>query len=327
VPRDELTSTFHIARNPAASSEDGRPEPRFGAIPLQVELDEPRRIEAGHAATQPSASSQLRGRTLPFGMLGALAVHLSPLLLLLSWTSAPAEIVEPIPVELVLEQPPPPPEPKPEAKAEKPPPPPPLGRLASADMGEPVNEAQPPASSPEQTPSEPAETQVAAARPPPPPDLVSALPKPTSPPEPLAPAAPPLPEPAPPAKPVPTPAVASAHPPKPQPARPRLVPGPDATRDEYLAYITTLINRQSHLLAPSVLGGRRGVAVISIMVLGDGTIARLAVKRSSGYPDIDAKIQQMISAVRRFPPLPQWIQAPSVMLDYHRIFPSGLGGH
>src|SRR6185503_16474886 len=105
VPRDDLTSTFHIARNPAASSEDGRPEPRFGAIPLQVELDEARRIEAGHAATQPSASSQLRGRTLPFGMLGALAVHLSPLLLLLSWTSAPAEIVEPIPVELVLEQP------------------------------------------------------------------------------------------------------------------------------------------------------------------------------------------------------------------------------
>ena len=71
-------------------------------------------------------------------MLVSLAVHLSPLLLLLSWASAPAEVVTPIPIELVLEQPPPPPEPKPEQKAEKPPPPPPLGRLASADMGEPV---------------------------------------------------------------------------------------------------------------------------------------------------------------------------------------------
>jgi TonB family protein len=307
-------------------STDLHPEPRFGAMPLQVELDEARRLEAERAATQPSAPSQLRGRTLPFGMLGALVVHLSPLLLLLSWTSAPAEIVEPIAVELVLEQPPPPPEPKPEAKAEKPPPPPPLGRFASVDMGEPVNETQPPASSLEQTPNEPAETQVAVARPPPPPDLVSALPKPTSPPEPLA-AVPPLPEPVPPATPVPKPVVATPHPPKPQPARPLLVPGPDATRDEYLAYITTLINRQSHLLAPSVVGGRRGVAVISIMVLGDGTIARLAVKRSSGYPDIDARVEQMIAAVRRFPPLPQWIQAPSVMLDYHRVFPSGLGGH
>jgi TonB family protein len=258
-------------------------------------------------------------------MLAALAVHLSPLLLLVSWASTPAEVVAPIPIELVLEQPPPP-EPKPEHKAETLQPPPPLGRLASADMGEPAKEPEPPADTPDQSPAEPAETQVAAARLPPPPDLVSALPKPVSPPEPLT-DVPPLPEPAPPAKPVPKPAVATAHPPKPQPARPLLVPGPDATRDEYLAYITTLINRQSHLLAPSLLGGRRGVAVISIMVLGDGTIARLAVKRSSGYPDIDARVQQMIAAVRRFPPLPQWIDAPSVRLDYHRVFPSGLGGH
>jgi TonB family protein len=327
VPRDDLLGSFRIARNPAVPSPDGRPEPRFGAVPLQVELDEARRMEVARTPAQPSAPSQFSGRTLPFGMLGALAVHLSPLLLLLSWTTAPAEIDQPIPIELVLEQPPPPPpEPKPEQKAEKPAPPPPLGRLASVDMGEPVKEPQPPASSPEQQPSEAAETQVAAARPPPPPDLVSALPKPVSPPEPLS-TEPPLPEPAPPRKPAPKPVVATPHPPKPQPARPMVVPGPAASRDEYLAYITSLINRQSHLLAPSVLGGRRGVAVISIMVLGDGTIARLRVKHSSGYPDIDARIEQMVAAVRRFPPLPQWIQAPSVMLDYHRVFPDRFGAH
>ena len=102
------------------------------------------------------------------------------------------------------------------------------------------------------------------------------------------------------------------------------VPGPDATRDEYLAYITSLINRQSHLLTASALGSRRGVTVISITVLGDGTIAQLAIKRSSGYPDVDARVEQMVAAVRRFPPLPQWIQAPYVRLDYHRVFPDRL---
>jgi TonB family protein len=320
MPRDDLISSFQIGRIPSSSPSDARPEPRFGAMPLQVDFDEARRLELARATAQPPAPSQLRGRTLPFGMIGALAVHLSPLLLLLSWTGAPAEIVQPIPIELVLE-PPPPPEPKSEQKAEKPPPPP-LGRFASVDMGEPVQESEPPASSPDQHPSEPTETQVAAARPPPP-ELVSALPKPVSPPEPLA-EAPALPEPPPP-KPALKPVVATPHPPKPRPARPHAIPGPDATRDEYLAYIASLINQHSNLLAPSVIAGRRGVAVISILVLGDGTIARIAVKRGSGYPDIDARIEQMIATVRRFPPLPQWIQGPSVLLDYHRVFPDRFG--
>ena len=319
MSRDDLIDSFRIARDPAASAQDGRPEPRFGAVPLQVDLDAAR-LETALTTVQPQAPSQLRRRTLPVGMLVSLAVHLSPLLLLLSWASAPAEVVTPIPIELVLEQPPPPPkpEPKPEQKAEKPPPPPPLGRLASADMGEPVKEEQPPASSPDQPSSQPHEEKVAAV-PPPPPDLVSALPKPVSPPDPLT-AEPPR-EPTPPAKPAAKPAVVTPHPPKPQPARPRVIPGPDATRDEYLAYIAGLINRHKDLIAPGALGGRRGVAVISITVLGNGTIARIAVKRGSGYPDIDARIEQMITAVGRFPPLPQWIQAPSVMLDFHRVFP------
>ena len=323
MPRDHPSSSFQIGRLPYSLPPDAPQEPHFGATPLQFELDEARRLEAAHAPVQSPPSTDNRGRALPFGMLTSLAVHLSPLLLLLSWPATQPEIVTPIPVELVLEQPPsPPPEPKPEQAAETPPPPPPLGRLASVDMGKPANETEPPASSQDQHPSEPAETQEAAARPPPSHDLVSALPKPEPPPETLA-AAPPLPEPPAP-KPAVKPVVATPHPPKPRPARPLVMPGPDATRDEYLAYITSLINRQSHLLAPSLLGGRRGVAVISIMVLGDGTIARLAIKRSSGYPDVDARIEQMIAAVRRFPPLPQWIQAPYVMLDYHRVFPDRL---
>ena len=132
-----------------------------------------------------------------------------------------------------------------------------------------------------------------------------------------------MPEPAPP-KPVVKPVVATPHPAKPRPARPLVMPGPDATHDEYLAYLVGLINRHRDMLSPSLLGGRRGVTVISIMVLADGTIGRLAIKRSSGYPDIDARIERMIATVGRFPPLPQWIQAPSVSLDYQRVFPDRL---
>lgn len=293
------------------------PEPRFGATPLLTELDEPRRLALASATVQPPEPSQLRGRTLSVGLAASLAFHLSPLLLLLSWSSTPADSVAAIPIELVLEQPPP--EPKPEPNPEKPPP----GRLASIDMGEPAKEPQPAAAAPDHATEESTETQVAAI--PPPPDLVSALPKPVSPPEPVT-TVPPMPERAAPTKPVVKPVLATPHPPKPHPARPLQVPGPAATRDEYLAYITSLINRNSHLLAPMV-AGRSGVAVISILVLGDGTIARIAVKRSSGHPDIDVRIEQMIAAVRRFPPLPQWIQGPSVLLDYHRIFPDRMGEH
>ena len=43
------------------------------------------------------------------------------------------------------------------------------------------------------------------------------------------------------------------------------------------------------------------------------TTARSRASRSpqsSGYPDIDERVEQMVAAVGRFPPLPQWFQAP-----------------
>ena len=57
------------------------------------------------------------------------------------------------------------------------------------------------------------------------------------------------------------------------------------------------------VLPPSFLAGRRGVTVLKIVVRGDGTIARTEVAHHSGYGDIDSKVEQMIAAVRRFPPL------------------------
>ena len=72
------------------------------------------------------------------------------------------------------------------------------------------------------------------------------------------------------------------------------------------------------------MGNRRGEAVLSVLVLDDGTIARIAVRESSGYPDIDQRIEQMIAAVGRFPPLPQRFQVSSMDFTMRMRFPEAL---
>jgi protein TonB len=135
---------------------------------------------------------------------------------------------------------------------------------------------------------------------------------------PLEPAAVPLP------KPAPKPPAATSMWRRLDAPRPGRVPGPAATRDEYLAYLVTLTMRHRDQLPLSVIGGRRGNTYLKILVLGDGTIARIAVAQSSGYPDIDERVERMIAAVGRYPPLPQWIQEPSWELTFHLRFPEAL---
>ncbi len=101
-------------------------------------------------------------------------------------------------------------------------------------------------------------------------------------------------------------------------------PGPAATRDEYLAYLAYLARQHIGLLSQAVVGARRGETIINVLVLDDGTVAMLSVGLSSGYPDIDQRIEQMIRAVGRFPPLPQWYQEPSMRLEFRLQFPEAL---
>ena len=55
-----------------------------------------------------------------------------------------------------------------------------------------------------------------------------------------------------------------------------------------------------------------------------GTIAMVRVRQSSGYPDIDARVELMVAAVRRVPPLPQWFQGPAMGLILDLPFPDAL---
>lgn len=101
-------------------------------------------------------------------------------------------------------------------------------------------------------------------------------------------------------------------------------PGPAATRDEYLAYMHSLIRQHYNLLPMAMVGDRRGATVIEFLVLDDGTIATVKVRRSSGYPDIDRRVEEMIAAVGRFPPLPQWFQGIGMPFEFGFPFPDAL---
>jgi TonB family protein len=101
-------------------------------------------------------------------------------------------------------------------------------------------------------------------------------------------------------------------------------PGPAATRKEYLAYVHSLIRQHYNMLPLSMVGDRHGETLVEFLVLVDGTISMIKVRQSSGYPDIDARIEQMVAAVRRVPPLPQWFQGPSMGLILSLPFPDAL---
>jgi TonB family protein len=74
-------------------------------------------------------------------------------------------------------------------------------------------------------------------------------------------------------------------------------------------------------LPESLVAGRRGKTVIGVRVLDDGTIAHTRIASSSSYPDIDARIQQMVIAVGRFPPLPRALRGQNIELDLNLRFP------
>jgi TonB family protein len=297
----------------------------------------PRLVSPGPARLDPPerlAPIADRERVRWLGPIGSLVLHLLPLLFLIEWPMAAPPEVEPIAVQLVLAPPPPEQPQKPVPPPQFKPPPP--GRIASEDLGDtqakqtsreagdaPAAKDIPP---PEVRPSE-APQQTADVVPPPPPE------EPQPPPSDTQTAAiipPPPPEKPEPPKPKPKPNPTAQQPPH-QTDEPghtaahrARYPGPAATRDEYLAYVRSLIRQHYNLLPLSMIGGRRGEAQIEFVVLDDGTIEMIKVRQSSGWQDIDARIELMIAAVRRVPPLPQWFQGSSMALILDLPFPDAL---
>lgn len=309
-----------LSMGPASAARPGndeRHEPSLAVPPALGEAD--------------GSPVESQSRRRPFGPAVSLILHLLPLLLLLDWPMHPPAEVTPIPVQLVFQAPPPPPpptppQPKPKPKPETRPPP---GRLASESLGDTQAKGRDPAKSDTLTakkdPAVTTETVLEA------PEQTAFLPRPPPLPDPpkLELSKPPDPEEMAP-KPTRKPSLAAHQPIRPLPAvarlnpRPARYPGPAASRDEYLAYLAYLARQHIGVLRHGFVGGRRGETIINVLVLGDGTVAMLSVGLSSGYPDIDERVEQMIRAVGRFPPLPQWYQEPSMRLEFRLQFPEAL---
>jgi TonB family protein len=325
VRPNDGSETFDIDLEPIWPADDDRLEPIFLAGPLWFDFGEsdspepqlaPRPTQddegrrRGPARISPAAGQRGASAT---SLLGSLGMHLLPLVFLLSWGGAPAQVSASIPVQLVLEQPAPEPDPVTSTTPE------PDAMTASA-------------------PEKPSEPAVASEAP--------RLPKPEPPPRPVAAKKPPAPKPErhprrsrstapetvrvepPPGRPAPARAAAEIAAATTRPTAKDLAPGPPIgaamTRDEYRAYLVKLTRPHLKLLTPDLIANRRGSAVLSIIVLLDGTIARIAIARSSGYPDIDARIEQVVAAVGRFPPLPPSFQGPSTELNLLLRFPDAL---
>ena len=80
------------------------------------------------------------------------------------------------------------------------------------------------------------------------------------------------------------------------------------------------------LLPRAFVGNRRGEAVLSVLVLDDGTIARIAVRESSGYPDIDQRIEQMTAegvAFRTGIEIGATLPIESLLRDFDAVVLSG----
>jgi TonB family protein len=290
---------------------DRREEPELSLSPPAL----PQSSRREQIYLRPPALRQWRGS------FGSLALHaLVIALILIDWRMMPKPEPPPIPVQLVVE---PPPQPKP-----KPPSPPahhPRGPLASDDMGNTAkagpqelkapNSPAPPAA----PPAPPAPPAPALITPPPSaaPSVPLDLPK-------VADLAAPLPVPKPKPAPPPRPPAKAESRPAPMSLHQAKIPGPAASRDEYLAYAFSLIRRHFYLLPRSVIGERRGEAVIGFVVHDNGSVSQLEVEISSGYVDIDRKAEEMIIAVGRFPPLPQWFQGEGIRLEFHLEFPTAV---
>jgi TonB family protein len=298
----DLLSEFEIDPTPIWPEEDGRLEPIFLAGPLGDEVEEPAQLDPERRYAEPDESSATpRRRSAAASLFGSLGVHLLPLLVLIHGSSAPAEIADAMPVQLVLEEP----ASGPALEEAKPPPSPPVPETATISEKSLASGA---AEAPALLPASAPQKKQAAMTPPP---------TPSPPPEP------------PPRKPIvvtvattasPTAAasVAMSAPPDAQ------IPGPDTLQSDYFSRLAALTRDHLDLLPLGFLGGRRGQTILSIYVHDDGTIGRIAVKRSSGYPDIDTRIEQIVTAVGRFPPLPERFQKPNVELDFNLIFPDAL---
>jgi periplasmic protein TonB len=236
----------------------------------------------------------VNGIKLPLTL--SIAGHAICLVMLIAFMSQYAPLIpQPVArggIEVVFEPPPPP---------EAPPPP--------ADIPPPVPQADivPPPPEPPPVATEPAppapEAPVAAVEPAPPPPPKPAVKKPPKPVvQHVQPVQPPMPAPSPAPQATP-PQTALAATPVPAP-----VPSPEASAG-YRALLSAWLESHKHYPDPARQRGEEGNAVLRFDVDRNGHVIDFAVTKSSGYPDLDASVEEMMRGAT-LPPFPAGMPQP-----------------
>lgn len=285
----------------------------------------PDSVVPAHAQLSDDKRAAQRRWTIAIGL--SLAINLILIAaIILTLPPVPIVVPAPIPVHIVppsavpkpkAQPPAPKPKPKPQESAQqhKQEPKPPPGRLASEDLGDPnapvaaklPSEAKPsgpakPAEGSEQPTTKGDAAAVDAAKPTPASTLGAAKPKPVK-------------------EPKPAPRLGGSHvqallgPPH-NGQHHAKYPGPDATKDAYLAYINELVKdcQTPEILSRLSVVGR--IPLLSIAVRHNGVILWVNVIRSSGSPAFDEQYKTIFDCVGRFPPLPDYIPGATVDLTY-----------
>jgi periplasmic protein TonB len=252
---------------------------------------------------------------IKFPLTLSIAGHAICLSLLVAFMSHQAPpIPEPIAkggIEVLFQSPPPPETPPPPAET-----PPPEPQAEVVPPPEPQAEVVPPPQEPPPVATEPTppapEAPVAAIEPAPPPPLRKpAAKKPPKPPvqhvQPVQPPMPASPSPTPPSPSAP-PQTASAATPAPAP-----VPAPEASAG-YRALLSAWLESHKRYPDPARQRGEEGNAVLRFEVDRSGHVIYYAITRSSGYPDLDASVEEMMRGAT-LPPFPAGMPQPRMQVS------------
>jgi len=85
------------------------------------------------------------------------------------------------------------------------------------------------------------------------------------------------------------------------------VPGPDATEDEYIKYLDTVMNDHAYAVPGLIQPRNPGFMLLEVLIRRNGVIIWATVKQSSGNPTLDARVRAAIEGIGRFPPAPAYI--------------------
>jgi len=97
------------------------------------------------------------------------------------------------------------------------------------------------------------------------------------------------------------------------------LPGPDATEDEYIKYLDTVMNARAYAV-PGLIADRAGAMVLDVLIRKNGVIVWATIQESSGNPVLDAQVRAAIEGIGKFQPVPEYINRDTIRVTKTLLF-------